>query len=362
MVSMQVTDPENGRPVITAPEGLAARFTQPDNFQYFGMQSARGLLRVGVAAPAFQPRGVVVVLPGLSEFIEKYFELTRELLQQNYAVVILDWAGQGFSPRHFPNLPQRRHITSLEPDADDLTALLRTDLVTQFKAPVHVLAHSMGGLIYLTAATRKAPLPISSATLTAPLLGLPQFGGLKGLFNRPLLSLLHLVMPNAYVPGGHDWHGREREPAGQGAFSSDPARDSLHNQWYRANPALVTGSPTIGWLSAILQATERLHDPDNLRLLLTPTLILQATQDIIVDNSAARFLNDNPMIKLEQVTGARHEILQERDDMRNQAINARLAWIDRSARLQVMSAYESLEAAQGGGCGCSGCGCKPQPV
>lgn len=346
-------------PIVT-PEGLEPRFTLPDNFHYTSLEGKSGHLRVGYAAPMFQPRGVVVILPGLSEFIEKYFETTRDLLAQNYAVVVLDWGGQGCSPRAFPHAPQRRHVKSLEPDADDVTQLLRSNLVASFGAPVHVLAHSMGGLVYLTAATRANPLPVSSAVITAPLLGLPQFAGLSGVVLRPTLALLKLLAPTAYIPGGHDWHGREREPAGTGIYSTDPARDSLQNKWLAANPCLQTGSPTNAWVAAALAAAQRLEDPDVMRQLTVPTLVLLADNEKVVDNRASQILlRDNPMVKMETIAGAKHEILMERDSMRQAALNALFTWIDRAATLQVMNAYVPDEGA-GRKCGCSTCACGPR--
>lgn len=353
---MSIKEFTHANPIIT-PEGLESRFTQPDGFQFAALATKRGDLRLGMAAPPFAPRGVVVILPGLSEFIEKYYETTRNLLQQNFAVVIIEWSGNGLSPRALPNQPHKRHITSLEPDADDLTALLQSPLMRSFGCPVHVLAHSMGGLIFLTAATRKQPLPVSSAVLTSPLLGLPQFSGLSGVFFRPLLTTLRLAAPSAYIPGGHDWTGAEREPAGSGIFSSDAARDSLQNSWFRANPALQIGSPTNGWVAAVLEASQRLHDPDTLRQLSCPTLVLQAGNDQLVHNASANVLLDSQMVKIDTIGGAKHEILMERDDMRNAALNAFFAWIDRAASLQVMNEFVADSAGQ---CGCRGCGCQPR--
>src|SRR5581483_5466696 len=44
-------------------------------------------------------KGTVCIFPGRTEFIEKYFEVVRDLRTRGFAVAILDWRGQGGSQR-----------------------------------------------------------------------------------------------------------------------------------------------------------------------------------------------------------------------------------------------------------------------
>jgi lysophospholipase len=44
-------------------------------------------------------RGSVVVSPGRSEPIEKYFEVVQDLLDRGFVVLVHDWRGQGLSHR-----------------------------------------------------------------------------------------------------------------------------------------------------------------------------------------------------------------------------------------------------------------------
>ena len=54
--------------------------------------------------PPERPRGTVVLLTGRGEFIEKYAtEVVGELLERGFAVVALDWRGQGLSDRPLPS-------------------------------------------------------------------------------------------------------------------------------------------------------------------------------------------------------------------------------------------------------------------
>ena len=51
--------------------------------------------RVARWCPPDATRGTVVVLPGRTEFIEKYFEVIDSLLKRGFCAAALDWRGQG---------------------------------------------------------------------------------------------------------------------------------------------------------------------------------------------------------------------------------------------------------------------------
>jgi lysophospholipase len=47
-----------------------------------------------------EPRGICLVLQGLTEFLEKYGETADELTARGFLVVSIDWRSQGASERH----------------------------------------------------------------------------------------------------------------------------------------------------------------------------------------------------------------------------------------------------------------------
>src|ERR1700744_5118098 len=57
--------------------------------------------RLGYAPWARPPgrKGTVCVFQGRAEFIEKYFEVVRDLRARGFAVATFDWRGQGLSDR-----------------------------------------------------------------------------------------------------------------------------------------------------------------------------------------------------------------------------------------------------------------------
>ena len=87
------------------------------------------------------PRGTCIVCPGRTEFIEKYFEVARELQQRGFAVLIIDWPGQGLSQRLLDD-PQKGHIDRFETFMGALRNGL--DAIEELPRPYVSLAHSMG--------------------------------------------------------------------------------------------------------------------------------------------------------------------------------------------------------------------------
>lgn len=86
-----------------------------------------------------------------------------------------------------------------------------------------------------------------------------------------------------------------------------------------AAPQLAVGGPTIGWANAALRVTRRFADPDFPRRTATPILIFAAGDDRVVSTSAiARFATRLKAGRMIVLPGARHEILQERDEIRAQ--------------------------------------------
>jgi lysophospholipase len=86
----------------------------------------RGGVKVRVmTAPAIGGvRGSVIIAPGRTEFIEKYFEVAREVQQRGFAVFCNDWRGQGLSGRVVEN-GLKGHFVSFEDPVNELSTALR---------------------------------------------------------------------------------------------------------------------------------------------------------------------------------------------------------------------------------------------
>ncbi len=99
--------------------------------------------------------------------------------------------------------------------------------------------------------------------------------------------------------------------------TSDPARYARSALVAEHAPELAIGGPTVGWVKAAFAVMDKLSDPRFGADWRTPTLIFLAGEDRVVSSPAARhFAAKLFATKAVTMTGARHEIMQERDAIR----------------------------------------------
>ena len=127
-------------------------------------------LRFARFAPQAPLRGTVALLTGRTEFIEKYFEVVRDLQVRGFCVAVLDWRGQGGSQRLTGN-PRKGHVRRFSDYLADLDAFAKQVLLPDCPAPHFGLAHSMAGTILLEAVVAGRRW-FDRMVLCAPMLGL----------------------------------------------------------------------------------------------------------------------------------------------------------------------------------------------
>jgi lysophospholipase len=260
--------------------------------------------------------GTVAILPGRAEFIEKYFEVVAELLTRKFDVVVLDWRGQGLSDRALSDR-SKGHVKNFSAYERDLDAL-RSEILEPFcRPPFFALGHSMGGAI-LIAQARAGRSPFERMVVTAPMIDIY---GLR--FPHAVRSLVRVLSSlgfgSAFIPGGGgDVPYMARAFEGN-VLTSDPVRYARTAEVIAAAPELAIGDPTIAWLNAAFKLLRRFEDAEYPRRILTPILILAAGAEKLVDTAAT----ENFAIRLKvgrciTLPLARHEILFERDALREQ--------------------------------------------
>jgi lysophospholipase len=102
-------------------------------------------------------------------------------------------------------------------------------------------------------------------------------------------------------------------------LTSDRERFIRNLSVLQAAPELAIEAPTIGWLKAALDAIERVRSEKFAPRIRVPVLMLAASDDQVVSSKAIEEL----AIRLRAgsqivLRGSRHEILQERDTIREQ--------------------------------------------
>lgn len=271
-------------------------------------------LRWGYMHKHETPRANIVVLPGLSEPIEKYFETIRLLSSHDCNVYALSWRGQGGSAPYLRD-HFRRHSLGFDRDVRDLQRFM--DLHVPNNAPRYILAHSMGAMI-TTLAIQKNPAIANNAFLISPFFGFHEHTG--RFFQRFFANRTYdQKFLQAYIPLAGPWQMRATPKSKKPPelFTSDPVRMHLHDWWMKNDPRLRVGGPTMGFVQAASRALNYLNQPGILESIRIPALIFSAGDERIVRNAnifnaAARW----PNAFHSHIHGARHEILMEQERYR----------------------------------------------
>jgi lysophospholipase len=256
----------------------------------------------------------VVVLHGRTEFIEKYFETVNDLRRRGFAVVTFDSRGQGGSTRLLRN-SRKGHVRDFADHVNDFETIMQEVVLPDCPPPYYVLGHSTGGAIALLSAERLRT-QIDRMVLTAPLLALA-FGSPKWLA-RITGFLMHFGLGEAFAPGA----GAtliQMQPFAGNLLTSDPERFQRALSVVDADPTVGVGGATIGWVNAAMRACCRMAEDDFSAKVPMPVLIALGGADTVVSNAAAEeFARRVRTAAHLRIPGARHEILMETNQYRDQ--------------------------------------------
>ncbi|SFK56109.1 alpha/beta fold hydrolase [Methylocapsa palsarum] len=289
-------------------------------------------------------KGTVAILPGRAEFIEKYFEVVSELLDRNFDVAVLDWRGQGLSDRLLASR-DKSHIGHFKVYALDLEAF-RSQILEPFcRPPFFGLGHSMGGAILLAQA-RAGRSPFQRLVLSAPMIDLYGLRFPQG--SRALARTLAMLgFGKAFIPGGgsNPYLASKFE---DNVLTSDPVRFNRVAAIVSTHPEVAVADPTIAWVNAAFRLMARFENIEFARRTLTPTLIIAAGADRLVDTKAAETFGSRLKAgKVVTIPYARHEILIERDPIREQFWAAFDAFIPGAGGLAARDADLAAAAKSG---------------
>lgn len=274
----------------------------------------RGGVKVRVmTAPATRNpvRGSVIVAPGRTEFIEKYFEVIRELQARGFAVFCIDWRGQGLSAREVEN-GQKGHFVTFDDPVNDLSTALKL-LAGKLPRPYIGLAHSMGGAILLRALLTRR-IELDAAAFSAPMWGIQ---GLTDMAKKYVRFMGALGLGAMFAPSvDKKW---KRENFKKNPVTHDKERHARCQGLITEEPRLALAGPTIGWVAAASDVTESFQQPGSLAHVRIPILIATAGEEQLVDNASHPIVAAQlPQATHITIEGAKHEILMERDELRAQ--------------------------------------------
>lgn len=286
--------------IAEAPDGAEAVWLRADD----GVRLRAARLGRGEA-------GTVLLIPGRTEYIEKYGRAAVALAERGLGTLVLDYRGQGLADRSGRDT-RLGHVADFAEYQRDVAAFFAYATALDMPRPWVLLGHSLGGAIGLRALTRGAP--VAAAVFSAPMWGIRIAPAL-----RPVVSLIGWIAARF---GLEDW----RMP-GTGArgyvltaspednlLTTDPDMLAYMQRQVRTVPALELGGPSVTWVArarAECLELRAITDPG------LPTLTLLPGDEGIVDLAAIRTLTTRwPQAELVEMPGARHEVMMETPERR----------------------------------------------
>ncbi len=260
-------------------------------------------------------RGTVLLFAGRTEYAEKYGRVAADLRARGYAVLAVDWRGQGLSDR----LRAERslgHVGRWEDYQLDVEALVAHGRALGLPEPWFLLAHSMGGCIGLR--SLKEGLPVRAAAFSAPMWGIRMTAALKPVAwsvssASRVVALSHLLTPGQEAAS----YILRADLAGNPLTGDRETFDWMKAQ-VAAVPELALGGPSLHWLNEALREMRRLMAKPAPGV---PALALVGSEEVIVDpGRIRRRLAGWAGARLVTLPSARHEVLMETPAIRSRAM------------------------------------------
>ena len=305
-----------GYPGNAVPEGTECGYLRTSD----GLRLRYALLRSGR-----EFKGTVCLLQGRGDFIERYFETMSDLRQRGYAVATFDWRGQGGSDRLTRN-PNKGHIGSFRQYDEDLNSFISQVLMPDCPPPYFALGQSMSGCVLVRVLRERNWF--NKVILTAPMFDI-QTGRWPPAVARFLVRFLGRVgFGRAFIPG------ERRRPLTVKDFpgnflTTDSKRFARDTRTIEIAPELGIGAPTIGWTRAAFEAMREAMTPHKDRPVRVPVLVVAADTEKVTSTEAChRLAVLEPAVVTVVVEHSRHEVLMEREDVREQFWAAFEAFIE----------------------------------
>jgi len=272
-------------------------------------------IRYGYQPADGKAQGCVIVVPGRAEFLEKYEEVSQEFAHRGFEFWIMDLRGQGGSQRVLGD-PLKGYIDSIDTYVHDLSFFAQNVIPTSGLQTL-LLSHSTGGLICMKALVDKTLAP-DMAIFLSPFFALAGSTPMKFAARALTKMYMGLGLGQAYLPGQNSY-----DPLAAWtdncAITSDPHRYERFTDTLRTHKHLRLGGVTAGWMSACLDAQSKIRDFANSRSD-RPSLRMLAlfgAEDRIVDAMFSRCLMQTlGGTAPDPILQARHELLQEKDNVR----------------------------------------------
>ena len=268
-------------------------------------------------------KGSIVISVGRAESSISYYETAKSFLDIGYSpIYVIDHRGQGLSERILGN-NQKSHVEEFRFYGDDFKIFVNNIVKNEITHNrLFLITHSMGSAVAADSIMRHK-LNFKAISHVAPMFKLrlekSEVETLKDLdvYCAPIIKWTGLC--NKFIPGGGAFN--PNFPFEQNRITNDENRYKFMYKSYEIWPTSQIGSVTLNWVKEAIIAIEEIRNNSN--RVDAPTLLLQATNDTIVDNSGQdtycyRALDCELML----FENSKHGILKEVNSIRDDAIMA----------------------------------------
>lgn len=255
--------------------------------------------------------GTVFLLPGRTEYIEKYGRAAADLLARGYTTLSIDWRGQGLADRTLAD-KMSGHVDSFSQYQNDLDALLQLAYKQNLPRPFYLLAHSMGGCIALRGLMRG--LPVKATAFTAPMWGISMATWMRPMATAISTAASWFGQAHRYAPGTTAKTYVLEAPFAGNVLTTDADMYAYMRSQVAKHPDLALGGPSMGWLHAALAECHALSlrpSPE------TPALCALGTAEKVVDTTPIhQRIRGWRNGRVDLYPNAEHEIIMETPVMR----------------------------------------------
>ncbi len=265
----------------------------------------------------------VLLFPGRTEYCEKYGRVVRDLQAKGYAVLGIDWRGQGLSDRVTDDA-RLGHVGAFADYQKDVAAFINAAEKLDLPAERFLLAHSMGGCIGLRALING--LVVERVVFSAPM---------WGIYIAPLMTPIANVLPPLAERFGHDLQTvpgtRPHSYIGDTPFlinllTSDRSHYDYMAAHGKAFPEFALGGPTLHWFGearAEMQALLAAPRPE------VDVATFMGTNEMVVDPDAIREMHEDwPSGQLHIIEGGKHEMMLETPEIRGAFMAAMFSFFE----------------------------------
>ncbi|MCX7889919.1 MAG: alpha/beta hydrolase [Rhodobacteraceae bacterium] len=253
----------------------------------------------------------MLMLPGRTEYVEKYLHVAAAMGAGGLATVIVDWRGQGLADRLLPDRAAG-HVGAFRDYQRDLAAVVGLMRDLGLPEPWFLMAHSMGGCIGLRALHEG--LPVKAAVFSGPMFGIRIDGWLRPAAWAMGLAARAAGLGAGFAPTTGPAPYVLAAPFEGNLLTTDPDMYALMRRQLLDHPELALGGPTRHWL------IEALIECRALRALPSPALPAYAAYGAEERIADAADMVDRmarwPGGRIEAFPGARHEVLMETEERR----------------------------------------------